>query len=114
MSGSAGETARGLRDRPLGRILILVVVLVAALLVARTCGATETELSKEDAIDIARDRVEYEPDLVQVRLLKRGLQSNEYWAVSLSGREADGSLGQVTVVVVDAKTGDVAEIRRGA
>ena len=45
--GPTGETARGLRgrDRPLGRVVLLAAILVAALLVARSCGETAAELS---------------------------------------------------------------------
>jgi Zn-dependent metalloprotease len=92
--------------------VILAVVLLAALLVARTCGATETEISKEQAIVIARDAVDYTPTREMVRLLKRGLNSQEHWAVSLSVEQADGTLENVTVVVVDANTGEIVEIRK--
>lgn len=113
MPSTAGEsTGRALRDRPLGRLLILVVVLVAALLVAKTCGATRTDVSQEQAIAIARDAVDFEPTTTMVRLVKRGLQSRPFWAVSLSVREASGALSHVTVVVIDAKSGEIAEIRR--
>lgn len=113
MSSTAGEsTGRGFRDRPVGRILILVAVLVAALLVARTCGATETDVSQDRAIAIAKSVVDFEPNNVMVRLVKRGFQSRAFWAVSLSTKRADQSLEHIRVVVLDAKTGEVVEIRR--
>lgn len=108
---TAAGTARGLRDRPLGKIAILVAVLLAAFLVSRSCGATETTVSKDEAIAIAKRQIDYTPDRVQIRLLKRGLQQSEFWAVSLATVNPDKSLGRVTVVVLSARTGEVNEIR---
>lgn len=48
-----------------------------------------------------------------MRFLKRSIESRSYWAVSLSTLSASGATEQVAVVVVDAETGDVEEIRRG-
>jgi hypothetical protein len=113
VSSTAGEErARAFRDRPLGRLAILAVVLIVALLVAKTCGATETDISQEQAIVIARDAVDYTPNNEMVRLLKRGLSSEEFWAVSLSIKQSDGTLENVTVVVVDAHSGEIVEIRK--
>lgn len=109
---TVAEAARGLRDRPFGRLLILALVLVAALLVARSCGKTATKVSQEQAIAIAEEQVDFVPNNVMVRLLKRGLNSREYWAVSLSIKQPDGALADLTVVVVDGDTGKVTEIRR--
>ena len=104
-------TARGLRDRPLGKVALLLAVLLVAFLVSRSCGATETRLDKDEAIELAKREVPYSPDRVQVRYLKRGLKSRGFWAVSLSTVRDDGSLDKVRVVVLDAQTGDVAEVR---
>jgi hypothetical protein len=59
VSGSDGETARGLRDRPLGKIALFAAVLVAAVLVSRTCGATEADVSQDEAVEIARTQVDF-------------------------------------------------------
>jgi precorrin-6B methylase 2 len=92
---------------------MLAAVLVVALLVARTCGATTTEITKEQATEIAQATVtSFEPNNVMVRLIKRGLASEEFWAVSLSTKLADGTLENIHVVVIDGQTGDVVEIRR--
>ncbi|MCC6221922.1 MAG: hypothetical protein IT201_00320 [Thermoleophilia bacterium] len=108
---SVGETGRALRDRPLGKALILAVTLLAAVLVARSCARADLDVSKDEAIAIATGAVEFEPDVVQVRIIKRGLQSDAFWAVSLSTRRPDDSLANVTVVVIDARSGEIAEIR---
>jgi hypothetical protein len=90
----------------------VLAVLVAAFLVSKSCGAVGDEISQEQAVTIAREEIDYEPVRVMVRLLKRGLKSRPYWAVSLATVADTGALERVTVVVVDAKTGEVSEIRR--
>ena len=111
---STGAGARGLRDRPLGRVLILVVVLLAALLVSKSCGATSTSVSQQEAIAIAKQQISYTANHVQIRLIKRGLKSQAFWAVSLSQKQPDGKLKNVTVVVIHGDTGAVVEIRHAA
>ncbi len=104
-------TARGLRDSPLAKAAILVAVLLAALLVARSCGSRETEISKEEAVEIARAEIDYEPDRVMTRFVPRGVDSRPNWAVSLSTVGEAGTLDRITVVVVDGQSGDVVETR---
>jgi hypothetical protein len=103
---------RTFRDRPLGKAAVVLVVLLAAFLVSRSCGSSETQISKERATEIARGVIDYEPDRVQVRYLKRGFQSQGFWAVSLSTVNAVGSYDKTTVVVVNGQNGDVVEIHR--
>jgi hypothetical protein len=87
-------------------------VLVAAGLVAKNCGSRETQVSKEDAVVIAKREIDYEPERVLTRFVPRGFQSRPSWAVSLSTLDSRGDVERVTVVVVDGVTGDVVEIRR--
>ncbi len=47
-----------------------------------------------------------------VRFTPRGVNSRPYWAVSLSLLDAAGNPERITVVLVDAQTGDIEEIRR--
>ena len=87
-------------------------VLLIAVFAAKTCASRDTEVDKERATEIAREAVDYEPDQVMVRFIPRGAQSRPYWAVSLSTVNADGSLDEVTVVVVNARSGEIEEITR--
>jgi hypothetical protein len=90
-------------------------VLLLALLVSRTCAGQQAEISSEEAIAIAKREVAYEPDRTMVRLIRRGApQSRPYWAVSLSTVDSEGELDRVTVVVVDARTKAVTEVRTGS
>ncbi len=110
----AAGTPRGLSDRPVGKILLLAAVLAAAFLVSKSCGSSENAVSQERAKEIARAAVDFEPDRVGVRYLKRGFQSRGFWAVSLSKQNGAGQLVQTTVVVVDGQTGRIEEIRTGS
>lgn len=60
---------------------------------------------------MAKAAVDYEPDRVFVRLIRRGVPARSYWGVSLQILDDDGVIERVTVVVVDGTTGDVAEVR---
>jgi hypothetical protein len=83
-----------------------------AVAVSRSCASSEGQISKEEAIEIAKREVAYEPDRTQVRLIRRGVpQSRPFWAVSLSTLDSSGRLDKVTVVVVDAQTRAVEEVR---
>jgi hypothetical protein len=90
---------------------MLVVVLAAALLVARTCGSSQPSVSQDEAIEIAKDQVDFEPKAVQIRNVPRGLEGRRSWAVSLyTGTIARP--GTCRVVEVDASSGRVAQVRR--
>lgn len=91
---------------------ILAAVLLVAFLAAKSCASRDTEVTQDEAIAIAREQIDFEPDRVGVRFIPRGVQSRPFWAVSLSVTDAEGNLDRVTVVVVNARTGEVAEVRR--
>ena len=110
-SSSDAGSGRGLRDRPLGKVALLLAVLLIAFLASRSCASRDTEISQDEAVEIAREEVDFEPDRVAVRFLPRGVQSRPSWGVSLSTENAEGELERVTVVVVDATTGEIAEVR---
>jgi hypothetical protein len=108
---TVGEAARGLRDRPLGRALILVLVIAAAVLVARSCGKTDPRVSEDQAIAIAKQEVDFEPNDVRVRFQKRGFSQREFWLVGLGIKGEDGRYQRATNVLVDANTGEVAGVQ---
>ncbi len=88
-------------------------ILAVALLASRGCASRETDVSQEEAVEIARGEIDYEPERVMTRFLPRGVESRPSWAVSLATLHEDGSFERLTVVVVDGRTGDVVEIKRG-
>jgi hypothetical protein len=87
-------------------------VLLAAFLVARGCGATETQVSTEEAIEIAREQLDFVPECVQVRFFRRGVNSRAFYAVSLWTVDARGAFGDIALVVVEARSGAVAQVDR--
>ncbi len=68
-------------------------------------------MSQEQAITIAKQQVDFEPNDVRVRFQKRGLNSEPFWLVGLGIKRADGTYERAVNVLVDADTGEVAEIR---
>jgi hypothetical protein len=112
-SPSDAGSGRGLRDRPLGKVALLLAVLLLAFVASRSCASRETEISRDEAVEIARGQIDFEPDRVAVRFVPRGVDAQPTWAVSLSTEDAQGALDRVTVVVVDGQTGAVVEVREG-
>jgi hypothetical protein len=93
-------------------VLLLLGILAIAFVAMRGCASRETEVSKEEAVEIARDEIGYEPEQVMTRFLARGIDSRPSWAVSLATVGEGGELERVTVVVVDGETGEVVEVRQ--
>jgi hypothetical protein len=89
-------------------------VLVAAFVFAQTCQKDQIRVSKEQAIQIARQQVSFEPEQTQIRLLRQGVGSKPFWIVSLSiPGDTEGSFERIAFVHVDANSGKVEEVDRG-
>ena len=101
------EPRRDLRDRPLFRIAVLLVVLVVALLSMKSCGRQQNEVSQDEAVAIARQHIDFEPDDYQVRYLPQGIPPVYYWAVNFSTVNKNGHVNRTEVVLVNATTGAV-------
>lgn len=99
-----------LRSSPFGKALALLLVIAVALFVARGCGKTATAVSQDRAVEIAKAEVTFEPNDVRIRLLKRGFSQTEYWLVGLGLKNADGAYVRATNVLVDANSGEVADV----
>ena len=69
-------------------------------------------MDKEKAIKIAVRQLDFKPECVQVRFLRRGFRSYPYWIVSLWTLDARKRFERVTLVEVDARTGKVARVTR--
>jgi hypothetical protein len=110
VSTGAG-TGRGLRDSALGKAALLLAVLLAAFAASRSCASRDTEVSQDEAVEIAKRQVDYEADRVITRFLPRGVKSRPTWAVSLEQQGENGRVARVTIVVVDARDGQVLEIQ---
>ena len=102
-------TGRGLRDRPLGKVAILVALLLVALVVARTCGSTRPDVSLEEAEQIAREQIDFRPTNVQIRNLPRGFERRA-WIIDLY-TGSPSNPGRCRQVEIDADSGDVIRVR---
>ncbi len=91
------------------RTVSFVLLVLLLVFVARSCQSSQVRVSQARAIDIARQRVDFQPKQTQIRLLRQGLNAHPYWAVSLSIPQG-GGYRKLTVVRVDANTGSVAAV----
>ena len=96
-----------LRDSRLFRVATLGALLLVALLVSRSCGTSDRQITQERAVSIAREATPFEPDKVQIRLVQRGIPPSAFWAVSLYDVDANENPTRVNVVLVDGRTGAV-------
>lgn len=95
------------------RVGVILAVLAVGFVAAQTCQQSQIRFTKEQAIETARERIDFTPDRTQVRLVRQGLASEPYWFVSLSiaGDGAD-EFRELAVVKIDANNGKVDEVRR--
>jgi hypothetical protein len=92
----------------------MAALLGLALLLSRGLRATDPDVSKDDAVKIARSRVDFTPEGHNVRFIRRGIPPRPFWAVSYWIRRPEGGYSRITLVLVDASSGRVAEVRRVA
>jgi Peptidase propeptide and YPEB domain len=89
-------------------------VLVAAFVFAQTCQKEQVRVSKEQAIQTAREQVSFEPERTQIRLLRQGLAAKPFWIVSLSiPGETEDMFERLAVVRIDANSGKVEDVELG-
>lgn len=102
------------------RRVAFIVLLVAVLFAARSCQQSQIRVSQDRAVALARGEVSFTPTQTQVRLVRQGLNSHPYWAVSLSvprTRQNDRTVAnedsgyrRLAVVRIDANTGKVVAV----
>jgi len=92
----------------------MAALLVLAFVLTRGLGRTGPDVSKDQAVTVARTRVDFTPEGYNIRLVRRGIPPRPFWVVSFWIRRPEGGYSRITVVVVDANTGRVTEVRRAA
>lgn len=105
-------TARALRGRPLGRIAVLVLVVVAAFVVSRGCQRSQVRITKDQAVAIGQRAIDFRPQSHTIRLVQRGVPPKRFWAVSYWIKNPAGGYRKLTVVLIDANTGKVDKVFR--
>ena len=93
--------------------MLFGLVLLAALVVARTCGSNHQEISQEEAIEIAKENASFEPcpqlQCVQIRYVPRGIPVRGFWGVVLSDKlDSDGESNRTESFLIDVQTGEAA------
>jgi hypothetical protein len=92
------------------RVLAFIGLLVVLVLAANSCQKSQVRFSQQQAVDLARQQVDFTPTRTQIRLIRQGIQSRPYWAVSLSVPTGPDQFDKLAVVRVDANTGKVVSV----
>jgi hypothetical protein len=90
----------------------MVGLILLGIVLTRVLGRTNPHVSDDRAVAIGRRHVDFTPDGDTVRLVRRGIPPKPFWLVSYWQRAAGGGYKRITLVLVDANTGNIAEIRR--
>ena len=92
----------------------MVALLALGLVLVNVLGRGTTHVSKAEALKIARPQIDFKPGGYQIRLLRRGIPPHAFWIVSFYIRKQGGGYRRGTLVLVDASSGKVAEVKRFA
>jgi hypothetical protein len=90
----------------------MVALILLALLLTRVLGHGNAKVSEERAVEVARPYAGFTPEGHNIRLLRRGIPPRPFWAVSFWIKNGAGDPTRVTVVLVNADTGDVTEVKK--
>ena len=90
----------------------MVALLALGLVLTRVLGRTTPKVSKTDAVAVARPNVDFKPQGYNIRLVRQGIPPRPVWAVSFWIRKAGGGFSRITLVLVDANSGQVVQVRR--
>ena len=90
----------------------MVALLALGLVLTRVLGRTTPKVSKAEAVAVARPNVDFKPQGYNIRLVRQGIPPRPVWAVSFWIRKAGGGFSRITLVLVDANSGQVMQVRR--
>jgi hypothetical protein len=90
-------------------------VLLAAIVSARTCGASDQNISATEAVELAREQASFEPcpeiQCAQRRFVQRGIPPRAFWLVGLAAElDAEGRPTKTESFLVDVTTGEVTRV----
>lgn len=92
----------------------MVALLVVGLALVHFGTRGDKKVSQDEALAIARARIDFEPNGHQIRFLRRGIPPRGFWIVTYYIRNDVGFYKRVTTVFVEASSGQVTEVRRTA
>ena len=90
----------------------MVALIAIGLLLTRVLDRSGARVSEERAVEVARPYAGFTPEGHNIRLLRRGIPPKPFWAVSFWIKDASGDPTRVTLVLVNADTGDVTEVKK--
>jgi hypothetical protein len=90
----------------------MVGLIAIGLLITRVLDRGGARVSEERAVAIARPQVDFTPEGHNIRLIRRGIPPRPYWAVSFWIKNSRGEATRVTLVLVNADTGAVTEVKK--
>jgi hypothetical protein len=90
----------------------MVALIAIGLLLTRVLDRSGARVSEERAVQVARPYAGFTPEGHNIRLVRRGIPPKPFWAVSFWIKDASGDATRATVVLVNADTGDVTEVRK--
>jgi hypothetical protein len=94
-------------------MIAFLALLAVTIVAAQSCQQSQVRVSKERAIATARPEAGFSPERTQVRLVRQGINSRPFWAVSFSVPAPSGDgYSHLTTVRVDANTGKVEAVNR--
>lgn len=101
-----------LRDSFWGKLLIILIVLIAAILASRSCASNQGDITQDEAVQIAIDNASFVPCereiCRQVRFVQRGVPPVGYWGVVLSPEiDGQGRPTRTESFLINAATGEV-------
>jgi hypothetical protein len=94
------------------RVAFMVALIAIGLVLVKVLGRGTPNVSKSEALVISRPRIDFVPQDHQIRFIRRGIPPRGYWIVSYYIPKQEGGYKRVTVVVVDATSGKVTEVKR--
>ncbi len=94
------------------RVLAMAGLIALGLVLVNVFNQGSPQVSKDEAVAIGRKHVAFEPTGHQIRFVRRGIPSRGYWVVSYYVQKKDGGYSKITVVLIDATTGQISEVRR--
>jgi hypothetical protein len=97
------------------QLIVVGVALLLTFFVARTCQQAQVRVDKDQAIEIAKQEVDFVPSRTQIRFLRQGINRKPFWFVSLGVPldDDESRFSKLVVVKLDANTGEVESVERG-
>ncbi len=90
----------------------MVGLLAIGFVLVNVLGKGSPKVSQQEAVAIARPYVHFDPQGHQIRFIHQGIPPRGTWVVSFYVPKVGGGYEHVTVVVVDAATGQVTSVNR--